>query len=201
MNRRMKMKKLVLATSLASLGWISAANASLVSVTFDSYGAGVLPPSVPAGDTLVSNFSDGAGLTFSGTGTGLVTGDLSGDYLAPAYSSSSADTGQYLAVLANGSATLTLPKETGVQIYLGSFDSYNMITFSNGLSYTGTQLATMVSGLNDNGCQFCADTNGRLSFLFTPAEAVTWVNFTSDGQNAFEIAQVSSSGAIPETST
>ena len=59
----------------------------------------------------------------------------------------------------------------------------------------------MVSGLTDNGCQFCATGNGLLSFVFTPSEAVTSVTFSSDGTNAFEVAQVSSSGAVPEPST
>jgi len=192
------MRKLFLG-ALAFAAFVPAAHASLVSVTFTSYGNGVTPPATPAGTTLVSNFADSTGLT--GTGNYLlVTGSSTGNYLAPAYSASTADPNQYLAVEANATATLTLPKETGVQIYVGSLDSYNVITFSNGLSYSGAQLASMISGLGDNGCEFCANTNGRLWFTFSPFEAVTWVEFSSSS-NAFEVAQVSSSNAIPEAST
>jgi PEP-CTERM motif len=192
------MKKLLLTISLATLLSVSASNASLVSVTFTPYGGADTPPLTPPGSTLVSDFSSSAGLT--GTFS-LVTGSVSGTNLAPAYSATTQDPSQYLAVLADGTATLTLPKEQGVEIYAGSIDSYNMITFSNGLSYTGAQLASMIPALADSGCEFCSNSNGRLSFLFTPAEAVTWVNFTTDGSNAFEIAQVTSTGTIPEPST
>src|SRR6185312_13699404 len=122
------MRKLLFVTAVASLGWLSAANASLVSVTFEPFGNGVLPPSLPGGATLV----DFAGLTTTGN-AGLITGGT-----APAFSTTTFDTAQYLSVGANATATLTLPKETGVQLYIGSFDSFNQLTFSNGLSYTGS---------------------------------------------------------------
>ena len=191
------MNSLLLASALAWLAWMPAAHASLVSVTFTPFGNGVLPPSVPAGSTPV-DFTT-TDLTFTGN-AGLVTGSTT-YYAAPAFSTSTVDTSPYLAVQANATATLTLPEETGVQLYVGSLDAYNQLTFSNSLSYTGAQLASMVSGLADSGCQTCGDTNGYLSFTFTPGKAVSWVTLSTDGSDAFEVAGVGSSGAVPELST
>ena len=112
------MKRMLLAAAW-SLAWITAGHAGLVSINFSPYGGGTTPPAVPAGDTLVTNFANSNGLT--GTGNYLlVTGSSMGNYVAPAYSGSTSDPSQYLAVEANATATLTVPKETGVAIYIGS---------------------------------------------------------------------------------
>ena len=61
-------------------------------VTFTGYGT-ALPP----GETLVTDFSSGLPSTFSGTAS-VVSGSVAGSYAAPAFSSTTVDTGPYLAI-------------------------------------------------------------------------------------------------------
>jgi hypothetical protein len=162
----------------------SAANAALV--TFTGYGA------TPANETLITNFSSDAGLT----GSYLLETGTTGDYAAPAISAIWRDPNQYLAVEGGDAVTLKLGKSYhDVSIYIGSLDSYNGLSFSNGSSFTGGALATL-TGATDNGDQQSSSSNGLLTFEF--ATAVDSVKFTS-GTNAFEVASVSA--AVPEVST
>jgi len=206
------LKKLVVATAFALAGFATTANAQLISVSFVSYGGAYAPPAVPPGDTLIADFSTNAGL--SGTGYRLVTGDPRGGngsdapYLGP---SIGPDPYQYLAVNAGGSATLTVPAVEQIQIYSGSLDYYNTISFSNGLSYTGKQLAKL-SGAEDSppDDKFNPSSNGLFYFSFS--SDITSVTFATS-QNSYEIAQVSGlltasqaaaiglASAVPEPST
>jgi hypothetical protein len=184
------LKKLVPATAFALAGFVTTANAGLISVAFVSYGGAYAPPAVPVGDTLITNFSTDAGL--SGTKYQLVTGDPRGGngsdatFFGP---SIGPDPYQYLAVNAGGSATLVVPAVEQIQIYSGSLDYYNTISFSNGLSYTGTQLAklsgTEASPPDD---KFNPSSNGLFYFSFS--SDITSVTFATS-QNSYEIAQVS----------
>lgn len=158
------------------------------------YGGGILPPAVPPNETAV------ALSTFTGTGS-IVTGTLGGVYAAPAYSGTTADMDPYLAEEGGQSATVLLGGSfTGVEVYVGSLDSYNTISFSNGLSYSGTMLAAM-TGATADGNQTSGSSNGLLYFVFSNDEAVHSVTFSS-GSNALEVAGLSASNmVVPEAST
>lgn len=188
-------QKLLLLSAIAAVGLATAAHAELLSVTFVPYGDGVLPPNAPPHETLVTSFATSAGL--SGT-YNLETGSSTGNWLAPAYSATSQDLNQYLAVLGGGYATLAIPKETGVEIYIGSWDTYNEVAFSNGLSYSGSTLAGLTGTSPAFGSEFDLSANGWLEFKFSRDEAVTWVTLSST-TNTFEVAAVASS--VPELST
>jgi PEP-CTERM motif len=189
------MRKLLMLAALGSLAFAPAANASLLSLTFVGYGGGYQPPTPPPGESFITDFSSSAGLTGSYL---LVTGTTV-DYAAPAYSATTRDPSQYLAIEGGDSATLSLGKSyDGVEIYVGSLDSYNTISFSNGLSFTGGALAAY--GAVDDGDQQSISSNGLFYFAFSPDEAVDSVTFSSSG-NALEVAGVSASSAVPEPST
>jgi len=195
----MKLKAILAAGALAL-----AASSAHAAVTFYSYGT-----NAPAA-TLVDNFSQdtlgyvpssSSSYTWSSTVPYdyVTIGSLATQYQAPATSATTYDTGKYLAVLAGGTSTITLSKPvTGIEIYVGSLDSYNNVGFnlgfSNGVDFTGTQLGA-VSGA-DNGSFSSADTNGVFDFTFS--SPVTSITFTNNTANAFEIASISS---VPEPAT
>jgi hypothetical protein len=185
-------KTLVVATAFAFAlaGFAATADAQLISVSFVSYGGAYAPPAVPAGDTLITNFSTDAGL--SGTNYRLVTGDPRGGNGsdAPFFGPSvGPDPYQYLAVNAGGSATLSVPAVEQIQIYSGSLDYYNTISFSNGLSYTGAQLAKL-SGAEDSPPDDKFDPSSNGLFYFSFSSDITSVTFATS-QNSYEVAQVS----------
>ena len=162
---------------------------SAQAMTFVSYGT-----ALPAGETLITDFSTGAGLT----GGNLVTGSASGVTAAPAFSATPTfDTAQYLSVPGGGTATLTFAPSREVSVYVGSLDDYNTLSFGGlgGVTYTGSQLGA-ISGASD-GNQTAANTNGR--FIFDFAAPVTSATFSSS-TNAFEIASVAGM-AVPEPAT
>jgi hypothetical protein len=193
----MKLKAILAAGALAL-----AASSAHAGVTFYAYGAGA-----PAA-TLVDNFSqDTLGYVPNGSPgayswnsnvpwTYVTHGDSFGQYAAPATGPSSTVSGNYLAVLTGGVSTLTLSKPvTGLEIYVGSLSSNNTISFSNGLTYTGSQLEA-ISGGSDSSAQHSPQTNGIFDFTFSTA--VTSVTFIDNNPNAFEIASISS---VPEPAT
>jgi hypothetical protein len=186
------MRKIVFGAALAALGFATAANASLVSLTFVPFGDGIAPPIVPKGETAVT-------LT-KGTGQ-IVTGSMSGDWAAPAYPGGTPDPNSYLALETGQSSTIAFGGSfTGVEIYIGSLDSYNTISFSNKISFTGTTLASMATGgAVADGNQTAGSSNGLFYFVFSPDEAVTSVTLGSNG-NSLEVAGISVS-AIPEPAT
>ncbi len=176
----------LLAASAACLSLGLAPLAGHAAVTFTSYGV-----ALPSGEHLVTDFSTSAGLT----GGNLVTGAVSGQYAAPAFSGSTFDTAQYLEVPGGQSATLTFAPVKELSIYVGSLDAYNTLTFGGpgGTTIDGSQLG-VISGAAD-GNQTAADTNGRFTFTFSAP--VTSITFSST-QNAFEVADVA---AVPEPAT
>ena len=173
-------------TALGALGLVTAAHAG---VTFVPYG------NPPPGATLVTDFATLAGDTGNAE---LFTGS-DPDAAAPALSSTTRDAASYLAVEGGESETLALPAALDVEIYVGSLDSYNTITFGGpggaSYTYTGSLLATLTTAI-DNGDQQSGSSNGLFDFSF--AAPVTSVTFTSS-QNSLEVASVSS--AVPEPST
>ena len=178
-------------TALSALGLVTAAHAG---VTFIPYGT------PPAGATLVTDF---ATLTSDDSGTGsLFTNSTAGDAAAPEFSTGP-DAAPYLVVEGNQSETVALPARTRyVDIYVGSLDPYNTITFdvvgSPPISYTGDQLGgpTALLGALDDGDQQSKSSNGLFEFSF--AAPVTSVTFGSSA-NSLEVASISS--AVPEAST
>jgi hypothetical protein len=190
----MNWKAIAVAAALAIPA--GAANA-VTPIAFVSYGT-----AVPAGETLVTNFSGAvptvaAGYALSGTGS-FLTGTSSAG-AAPAFSSSTADPNQYLSVEGGETETLSTPSITKISLYIGSLDSFNSITFTGpgGVTYTGTQLG-LVSGAA-NGDQTAANTNGMFTFQFSsPINGVTLSSTT----NSFEIADVYAGAAgVPEPAT
>ena len=174
-------------TALGALGLVTAAHAA--TVAFVPYGN-----DPPPGATLVTDFATLAG----DTGTASLFTGSDPDDAAPAFSSTTRDTASYLAVQGGESETLVLPAALDVNIYVGSLDPYNTISFGGpgAVSYTGDQLA--LTGAKDNGDQQSGSSNGLFEFSF--AAPVTSVTFTSY-QNALEVAGVSVSSAVPEPST
>jgi hypothetical protein len=171
-------------TALGALGLVRAAHAG---VTFVPYG------NPPPGATLVTDFATLAGDTGNAE---LFTGS-DPDAAAPALSSTTRDTASYLVVEGGESETLVLPAAWHVDIYVGSLDPYNTISFGGpgAVSYTGGDLATLTHAIDD-GDQQSGSSNGLFAFSF--AAPVTSVTFTSS-QNSLEVASVSS--AVPEPST
>jgi hypothetical protein len=173
-------------TALGALGLVTAAHAA--TVAFVPYGN-----DPPPGATLVTDFATLAG----DTGTASLFTGSDPDDAAPAFSSTTRDTASYLAVQGGESETLVLPEALDVNIYVGSLDSYNTISFGGpgAASYTGADLAAL-TGASDNGNQQSGSSNGLFEFSF--AAPVTSVTFSST-QNSLEVASVSS--AVPEPST
>jgi hypothetical protein len=171
-------------TALGALGLVTAAHAG---VTFVPYG------NPPPGATLVTDFATLAGDTGNAE---LFTGS-DPDAAAPALSSTTRDTASYLVVEGGESETLVLPAAWHVDIYVGSLDPYNTISFGGpgAVSYTGGDLATLTHAIDD-GDQQSGSSNGLFAFSF--AAPVTSVTSTSS-QNSLEVASVSS--AVPEPST
>jgi hypothetical protein len=181
----MRKRLAAFAAMTTALGLVTAAHAA---VTFVPYG------DPPPGATLVTGFATLAGET--GTAS-LFTGS-DPDAAAPALSSTTRDTASYLVVEGGESETLVLPAAWHVEIYVGSLDPYNTISFGGpgAVSYTGDQLATLTKNAIDDGDQQSGSSNGLFDFTF--AAPVTSVTFTSS-QNSLEVASVSS--AVPEPST
>jgi hypothetical protein len=177
-------------TALSALGLVTAAHAG---VAFIPYG------DPPPGATLVTNF---ATLTGDDSGTGsLFTGSDPDVAAAPEFSTAP-DAAPYLVVEGGESETLALLVPAWhVDIYVGSLDQYNTISFggpgagSPPHTYTGGELAALTGAIAD-GDQQSGSSNGLFEFSF--AAPVTSVTFGST-QNSLEVASVSS--AVPEPST
>ena len=180
----MKMSPLLSTMLMASAALAAVSSAHAMS--FVSYGT-----SLPTGETLITDFSTGAGLT----GGTLVTGSVGGVTAAPAYSTTTFDTAQYLSVPGGQSATLTFAPMKEVSVYIGSLDGYNTLSFggAGAATFTGADLAAF-SG-EDDGNQTAAETNGR--FIIDFSAPVTSATFSSES-NAFEVASVAGIAAVPE---
>jgi len=177
----MHFRHLALALSLLT----SLAATSAGAVTFVGYDT-----SLPAGETLITDFSNSAAANLSGDGL-FETGSYSFS-AAPAFSASTRDPNQYLSLQTGQSETVSFAPMDTVSIYVGSLDSYNSISFSNGETFTGGQLAAL-TGAVDDGDQQSSSSNGRFIFNFSaPVTSVT----LSSSNIAFEVADIA--GGVPE---
>jgi hypothetical protein len=166
-----------------------AASIAEAGVSFVGYG-----DSIPAGETLITNFSNSSASNLSGNGD-FETGSFAGFSAAPSFNATTQDPNQYLSMQPGQSETVSFSKYENVSVYLGSLDSYNKIVFSNGQSFSGSQLAAL-TGAQDDGDWYSETSNGRFTFHFTsPVDSVT---FSSSGV-AFEVADVA--GGVPEPAT
>jgi hypothetical protein len=180
-------------TALSALGLVTAAHAG---VTFIPYG------SQPAGATLVTDFATPLPAVDTGNGE-IVTGSDPNVAAAPEFSTAP-DAAKYLVVEGGESETLVLPAPARyVDIYVGSLDAYNTITFDgpgagSPYTYTGVDLGgpKALTGAIADGDQQSGSSNGLFEFSF--AAPVTSVTFSST-QNSLEVASVAS--AVPEAST
>jgi len=138
-----------------------------------------------------TDFNSGFALPsgYSGSGS-VVNGNLSGVYAAPA-----GDTSNYLTVGGGQSITITPGGTHNVfGLYWGSVDSYNSISFIDGLStttFTGLDVSALA-----NGNQTIDQTNLYVTFMDIPFTSVV----LNSGQNAFETDN-HLVGDVPEPST
>jgi PEP-CTERM motif len=204
--RRVLLRSIASAAALGLVNLVSSANATVI------FG-GVANPSDLNLTATATNFNGadattaslnslsgytqiGSPLTFKGTNASLeqILDTTSGIGALPYL-----DTTKYLSVLGNGLVTVTLSAAaTQVSFYWGSIDKYNTITFSDGQSFTGNDIA----GKTPDGCQQMIDCNGVVTFKET--NGGTFTSFTmSSGQNSFETDNfdVVLAPPVPEPST
>jgi len=179
------------AAALAGLLMLSSAAGATVT---DSFAEGV--SGFQSGDTHISDFSDCTGLVLTGAGTGCYTGLHDGIAAPPA-----GDDTQYLAVLGGGTATFTFSGAHMISFDVGSVDAFNSVTVTllgagGPVTLTGSEL----TGNAATGDQHSDLTNGRLTIFGTNNEAFTGLVLSSSG-NSFEIDNLATSGAVPETSS
>jgi hypothetical protein len=179
-DKRIMAKLLPALAAAALLGSAATANAGVLhtSVAFDA---------APApGQTMVVDFDNpiALGYSLSMSGAELHQAPLVPGIAAPPVG----DNSLYLAVLNGGIATLSTPLLSSLSLYIGSIDTYNMITFKglNGFSqsFTGLDIAAPA-----NGNQFIEDTNRRIYFTFDPNDKIDEIDFTSSG-NSFEFDNI-----------
>jgi hypothetical protein len=133
----------------------------------------------------------------------LVTGSTTGVTAAPAMDATTRDATQYLAVEKGESADLTTPLLSTISFYVGSLDGWNGLTFTHqdGTTETfmGTAIDSLLTTVDASGNQVAANSNGRLSFVFS--NPITGVQFTS-ASDSFEISNIATTMAtlLPETS-
>jgi len=182
----------VAAVLLAGAG-SAQANVIFTSVAFD---AAPGPNEIMAVDFDHPNV---AGYSMNWSNAGIFQGPLVPGIAAPPVG----DNTNYLSVFTGGSATLTAPGIFhSLSVYLGSMDSYNLITFQGqggfSQSFTGAEL-----NLPANGDQLDALTNRRFSFTFDPNDLVNQVVFSSSG-NSFEFDNIAANDPpteVPEPVT
>jgi hypothetical protein len=202
--------KLLAAISAGMVGLAGAGVATADTITFSQFGAMTDTPvtmwngnaATPAGESIGTAESGGtlalpSGWTLAGAptnGTQVVQGQY-GYSAAPQFLLMK-DAAPYLSLQANQSATLTAPGGgvSELQLYIGSLDSYNSLTFNfaGGGSETlgGDFLVNNHTGDNaiDNGDQQAGTSNGLWTFDFS--SDVTSVVFGTGSTNAFEIANI-----------
>ena len=132
----------------------------------------------------------GAGITtiaYTGTGTGLYSGNATNSYTSPFGAGSNQD---YFAIQPNGTITFTFATpQTSFALLFGTVDSYNSITFGTGggQTITGSDIATAL-GISANG------TTTR-SVLISGLNAFTTLTASDTQVAAFEFVPGT---AIPE---
>lgn len=182
--------------ALATLTMVAtAANAATLTTFVGAPDPGPLP-----GQTIVFDFN-GPTPELSGSFS-LVSGNLSGQYAAPA-----GDGTQFAVVPADGAPVpgVGLLDLTGLanpirslSLYWGSIDTYNTLEFLNGASVIYTITGGMLPPADGN--QSAGSTNRRVNVNFgSGGQALTGLRFTSTGK-AFEFDDIAV-GGVPEPQT
>jgi hypothetical protein len=144
--------------------------------------------SAPASGSFAAN-----GITFNGTGI-VVSGSSPGSYANPM-----GYTGNYMALLANTSETLTFGGATKdiFGLYWGSIDSYNSVQFFlNGVQVGSTITGSdLVAPIVASGNQTADTSNAYITFSNLSFDEVV----LSSSGNSFEFTNVAA--AAPELST
>ena len=192
-NNLTKSTRLIPAALCLAASLLVSGTASAVAVSAEA--TGVLSAPVVHGATTITY--TGLGGTCAGTVTctgsyQIVTGSQSGQYAQPYQT-----TGNFFSVpsptVSGSSATITLPGLAQYfGLYWGSIDSYNTITFLNGVTqvatYTGTQIAAVFGGAAGGG-QANPASNRFINFVFGSGEHFDRVVLSSS-QYAFESANL-----------
>lgn len=202
---RFKLSTAILAACAASALTAGAASAK---VTFYPFGVGA--PTL----TQITNFSADtvnsaptqAPLGWSWSGNGVVLHQSTSIGAKPAVEPGHKAFGSFMAVSKGNTETLTIPASAKIEdlnLYIGSLDSFNQLTF--GLAgggtetYSGITLAQL-TGAQDGGSQFSGHSNGILNFTFNaPVEKII---FQSPTGYSFEIASIAAQviSGVPEPS-
>jgi hypothetical protein len=212
--------KLFAATAAATLGFLamagSASAVEIINIT------SVVGDTLPAGETLITNFNSTGGTDSSGVGSqqgGAIT------YVAPGFTFTQdtlaytrngiagldsgvsapppGDTGYYETVLGGGSATLTAaPGLRQFSFYMGSPDSYNGMSFTfvgmDGSTQTLSGDAIWCQTPGSSGCYAGGGDQSlgyTITYTFAP-DAVKSIQFDSSG-NSFEFDTLGGI-AVPE---
>lgn len=180
----MHLKGLILATAV-SLSLATGANAAVVGT----------PGSTPAGTTnfnsqtlgsVTSSFTIGDWTFTPGTNSQIMIGSNSSG-AQPLGTS-----GNYLSVLGGGYIDISFSARNSIGFFWGSVDTYNSLQFSNGDTFTGSQLSPLLS---PTGCQGSPACNSYVTLTSnTPFTSVRLLS----SSNSFEITNIS---AVPEPST
>ena len=181
--------RLVLVASM--LG--ACATAANAAVSFSSNPFDTLPPA--SGQVLVNNFDGVTNPLFSFSGGTIRTGNIVNLAAAPAF-----DGTHYEAAEFGNSFTLTGPILKSMSVYIGSLDTYNLITFKGAggftQSFSGSALFAPA-----NGNRTSANTNRQFFFTFSAADEVDQVVFSS-GKPAFEFDNIYAAvSGVPEPAT
>ena len=185
----------------AAAAVLALAGSAHAAVTFTStpFDAGV-----PAGRTLVDDFTAPIASGYSLTGGVVEQGTTPGYAAAPA-----GDTSNYLAVTKDQYATLSSDRDlSALSVYIGSIDAYNYIAFAEGTKlvqlFTGAQLVPgPISDPNAgaNGDQSSGMTNRLFDFDLSAAPVNTVYFGSTDYSFEFDNIAATTVSAAPEPSS
>ena len=193
------MNKMLVLAAVAAFAAATPAYAAPTLTTTPGSAASFLVPALPGMRTAVIDFNSNTlpqGFTSKYTNVTRYAGTHDPFSAQPAFS----DGSKYLAVLANGSATLQ--STTGyslVSFYLGSIDTYNTVQILDIAgkvlnTYTGANFA-----MPANGDRSLPATNRRITYQIGKGDPLIGGLRISSAQNAAEIDNVVF--AVPEPST
>lgn len=154
-----------------------------------------VPNSTVTSGTVIESFANGGGngTTFgtpvNTTGTVKTYNQNTGGV---AVIGTGQNVGEFLGIAGNSSYTINVPAGTTIFSFLvGTLDYYNTVvlnTTTGSHTYTGTQLQTILGGID----------HGSLTFNFSGGESLLNAVFSST-QVAFEIDQISAAAPEPAT--
>lgn len=141
-----------------------------------------------AGNTAGIDFAEGYGAFVPAgavaTDLPVQTGNAAGQFQSPFNSNALTDTDSFFAAPKDAPGSFTFGSERiSFTLLWGSIDSYNILSFDNGFSITGTEL---IAELGLGGTPDNFEEVALVTFDFE--NPFTTVTFLSDGRNAFEFA-------------